>query len=74
MRKRTIVVAGLAVALLAIGSLVRAGTKATGRVSITPGTLATRIAAVPPVGMSVGKPRPSTTVFGLVTWMGLSRL
>jgi len=41
MRKRTIVVAGLAVALLAIGSLVRAGTKATGRVSITPGTLAT---------------------------------
>src|ERR1700722_2334979 len=36
--------------------------------SRTPSTSATCMVSTPPVGMRVGKPRPSTTVFGLLTW------
>ena len=41
--------------------------------SFTPGTSATFIVATPPVGTSVGKPRPSTTVSARFTLIVLSR-
>ena len=41
--------------------------------SFTPGTPSTCMAAVPFCGTRVGKPRPSTMVFGLVTTIGAFR-